>query len=78
MVKNIMNFKEASEYLGLSRSMLYKLTSTNKITYSKPGGKLLYFEVEELDKWMLGNKHLSVIDELGIVGLSKFEKYEKF
>ena len=47
--------KEAADYLGISRSYLYKLTSQERIPHSKPGGKKVYFDKEELDRWALRN-----------------------
>lgn len=57
--KTVLNFEEASVYTGLSKSHLYKLTSTGGVPCYKPTGKKLYFNKEELDKWMLRNKKLS-------------------
>lgn len=57
--KTVLNFDEASVYTGLSKSHLYKLTSTGGIPCYKPTGKKLYFEKEELDEWMLRGKKLS-------------------
>jgi excisionase family DNA binding protein len=57
--KTVLTFDEASVYTGLSKSHLYKLTSTGGIPCYKPTGKKLYFEKEELDDWMLRNKKLS-------------------
>jgi len=57
--KTVLNFEEASVYTGLSKSHLYKLTSTGGIPCYKPTGKKLYFNKEELDEWMLRNKKLS-------------------
>ncbi len=50
-----LSFNEASKYLNLSKSYLYKLTSRNDIPYYKPNGKLVYFSKLELDKWILKN-----------------------
>ncbi len=61
--KEIMNLQEAKTYLGVSDSLLYKLTSTNKITHYKPGGKILYFKKEDLDAWMLQNRVTSIAEE---------------
>ena len=47
---------ETSEYLGLSKSYIYKLTHLNRIPHFKPMGKKLYFLKSELNKWMLGNR----------------------
>ena len=54
--KPVLNLEQASEYLGISRSMLYKMTYTGKINFYKPEGKLIFFEKEELLKWARSNK----------------------
>jgi len=48
-------FREAYNYLGVSSSYLYKLTSTGQIRHYKPSGKLIYFEKKDLDGWLLRN-----------------------
>ncbi len=53
--KEILTLEEACEYAGISRSYLYKLTSTGKIPCSKPNGKLIYFEKSKLNIWLLQN-----------------------
>lgn len=57
--KTVLNFDEAAEYTGLSKSHLYKLTSTGRIPCYKPTGKRLYFGKTELDSWLLENKKTS-------------------
>ena len=42
--KNVLSFDEASKFLNLSKSYLYKLTSGNLIPHYKPQGKMLYLE----------------------------------
>lgn len=51
-----MDFKTACEYLNVSKSFLYKLTSKNQIPFYKPSGKLLFFEKAELTKWLLSKR----------------------
>ena len=63
MTKEILNFKEALEYTGFSKSYLYKLTSGQKLPCSKPGGKLLYFHRSDIDAYLLSNRRAS-IDEI--------------
>lgn len=46
---------EAAEYLSISESYLYKLTSRGEIRHSKPGGKLVYFKKEDLDDYLERN-----------------------
>lgn len=55
--KKALNMEEASTYLNLSVSHLYKLTSGDKIPFYKPNGKCLYFNREELDEWLLRNRN---------------------
>jgi excisionase family DNA binding protein len=62
--KEVLNFHETAEYLEVSHSHLYKLTSTATIPAYKPNGKKLYFNRKELDVWLLSNKQVST-DEIG-------------
>jgi len=39
--KNVLSFDEASKFLNLSKSYLYKLTSGNLIPHYKPQGKMM-------------------------------------
>ena len=53
--KKVFTFQEACMYIGVSESMLYKLTSNKEIPHHKPRGKLLYFAKGELDTGLLPN-----------------------
>ncbi|QNK76898.1 helix-turn-helix domain-containing protein [Winogradskyella sp. PAMC22761] len=57
--KKALTLDEACLYTSLSRSYMYKLTSLRLIKFSKPLGKLVYFNKEYLDAWMLQNEHLT-------------------
>lgn len=57
--KEVLNFNEACQYLELSQSHLYKLTSAGNIPFYKPNGKKLYFKREELENWLLRNRSTS-------------------
>lgn len=57
--KKILTLEEASELLNISKSDLYKRTSTNSIPFYKPSGKLIYFLKEDLEAWMLSNRQAS-------------------
>lgn len=61
--KEVLNFNEACQYLGLSQSHLYKLTSSKSIPHFCPQGKRLYFKRLELDEWLLRNR-TSTTDEI--------------
>lgn len=54
--KEILNFEEATTYLSMSSSHLYKLTSSKEIPHYKPSGKLIYFKKSELNQWILQNR----------------------
>ena len=53
--KNVLSFDEASKYLNLSKSYLYKLTSAQQIPHYKHQGKMIYFEKDALDAWLRQN-----------------------
>jgi excisionase family DNA binding protein len=54
--KEVMNVKQLCDYLELSISHIYKLTSNQEIPHYKRGGKKLYFNKYEIDKWVLKNR----------------------
>ena len=56
LTKEILTFNEAVKYLDVSHSHLYKLTSLAIIPFYKPNGKKLYFNTNELDKWLLSKR----------------------
>ena len=53
--KTVLNFAEASEFTGLSKTYMYKLTHQGRIPHFKPHGKNIYFNREELEQWLLQN-----------------------
>lgn len=53
--KEVLTFSEACVYMGVSESLLYKLTSAKEVPHYKPRGKMLYFNKSELDRWLLQN-----------------------
>lgn len=58
--KTIFNVEELCEYTGFKKAYVYVLVHKGLIPYSKPNGKLLFFEKEEIDSWLLQNKSKSV------------------
>lgn len=54
-----MNLSQAAQYLSISRSCLYKLTSRGIIAFHKPSGKRLYFKKEDLDRYAFSNRSIS-------------------
>lgn len=72
-VKEVLTTAEASAYLGLSESYIYKLTSLKQIPHYKPNGKLVYFNRKELCEWAMRNQVQTVGQPATITG----EKYEQ-
>lgn len=60
--KEILTLDEAVNYLGISKSYLYKLTSSKEISHYKPSGKLIYFKRGDLDSWLLRNRESSLTE----------------
>jgi excisionase family DNA binding protein len=50
--KNVLSLNEACLYTSISKSYMYKLTSSKKIPFYNPFGKKIYFNKDELDKWL--------------------------
>ena len=63
LMKEVLNFNDACNYLDISASHLYKLTSQKSIPHFCPQGKKLYFNRAELDKWLQRNRQTST-DEI--------------
>lgn len=58
--KDVLTFDEACKYLGVSDSLLYKLTSSKAVPHYKPRGKMIYFKKLELNEWLLHNQVITV------------------
>lgn len=54
--KEVLTSGEASRYMGISKSSLYKLTMRGDIPYYKPTGKMCYFNRSELESWLQQNR----------------------
>ena len=54
--KEVLTSQEASRYMGIRQSYLYKLTMRQEIPHYKPSGKICYFNRRELDEWMQKNR----------------------
>lgn len=63
LMKEVLNFNDACNYLDISASHLYKLTSQKSIPHFCPQGKKLYFNRTELDEWLQRNRQSST-DEI--------------
>ncbi len=54
--KNVLNLDDVSMLTGLSKSHLYKLTSSKQIPHYKPNTKSMYFDRTEIEEWMKQNR----------------------
>lgn len=63
--KEILTFDETCAFMGVTRSHLYKLTSTRKLAHHKPNGKMIYFKREDLTAWLLQNR-ISTDEEIAM------------
>lgn len=54
--KQAMTLDEVAIYTGLSKSYIYKLTSTGRVPHYKPRSKMIYFDRDEIDDWLLQNR----------------------
>lgn len=54
--KEVLTSDEAAEYMGISKSYLYKLTFKKEIPHYKPSGKMCYFNRQELEQWLQQNR----------------------
>jgi len=60
--KKVLTVNELAEYTKLSKSFIYKLTQTHRIPFSRPNGKLIFFDREKIDQWLLSNPVNAVQD----------------
>ena len=60
--KPVLNFKEATQYLDVSESHLYKLTSRKEIPHFCPNKKKLYFKRDEIDLWLQRNRQTTAAE----------------
>lgn len=52
VVKEMLTTIEAAEYMGVSKSWLYKMTMQGELPTYRPGGKRIYLKRSEINDWM--------------------------
>lgn len=57
--KQVLTLEEASLFMGISKSSLYKMTHKHELPFFRPNGKIIYFEKSELLNWMRQNRSMS-------------------
>lgn len=58
-VKNFLSIDEVATYLQISKSSVYKLTSSKELTVYKPNGKNIFILRSDLDNWIRRNPSYS-------------------
>ena len=54
--KEILTVEEASRFMDIARSSLYKMTSDRSIPFYRPNGKMIYFEKADILAWIRQNR----------------------
>lgn len=58
-VKDFLSIDEVAAYLQISKSSVYKLTSSRELTVYKPNGKNIFILRSDLNNWIKRNPTLS-------------------
>lgn len=64
--------KEAAQYLGLCTHAMQILCYNRKIRYYRPNGKQSYFDVADLDAYIMGGEIIEPCDKEKIVRGGRF------
>ena len=59
--KEVLTVEEASRFMDIARSSLYKMTSDRSIPFYRPNGKMIYFEKADILEWIRKNRVMSVM-----------------
>lgn len=59
MAKDFLSIDEVAAYLQVSKSYVYKLTSSRELTVYKPNGKNIFILRKDLNEWIKRNPCLS-------------------
>ena len=65
--KEILTFYEAVEFLGISKSLLYKMTAKMLLPHYKPRGKMVYFDKKELEEWIREGRVESILSTVKVM-----------
>lgn len=57
--KDFLNIDEVATYLKISKSSVYKMTSSKELTVYKPNGKNIFILRSDLNDWIKRNPYLS-------------------
>lgn len=60
--KKALTVEDVAKLTGYSKAYVYKLTSEGRLPYYKPNGKAIYFDRDEIERYMLSNRVDAVAD----------------
>jgi len=60
--KQVLTLDEFCLYAGISKNQAYHLTSSGKIKFYRPFGKMIYFNLEEVKEFLLANPACNLTD----------------
>lgn len=61
--KAVLTVSECAKYMGIAKSSLYKMMMRGEIPYSKPTGKVCFFDRREIEQWLMSNR-MATAEEL--------------
>ena len=64
--KEVLTVEEASRFMDIARSSLYKMTSDRSIPFYRPNGKMIYFEKADILAWIRQNRVMATKKDDGI------------
>lgn len=68
--KKYLTIRETADYIAQSPNFVYNLTRNFELPFSKPGGKIIFIEVEDINKWIAKNRLMSY-DEIKRNGMKR-------
>lgn len=68
--KKVLTVDDVALLAGLTKRTVYRMTNANRLPYYRPNGKEIYFDREEVERWLLSNRH-STDEELRAAAVTK-------
>ena len=68
--KRVLTVEDVACLAGITKRSVYRLTNSKTIPYYRPNGKEIYFDREEVERWLLSNRH-STDEELRAAAVTK-------
>ena len=65
--KEVLTVEEASRFMDIARSSLYKMTSDRSIPFYRPNGKMIYFEKSDILAWIRQNRVVAIKKTTGLI-----------